>query len=360
MRLSAQAATLGLLSLASIFPQISWAADAHGALRLSTSAGADTNPARTFQCSGNQPDQCSGPQADGFLSMVGSAQGEYLQPWAQFIGSYELGVRKFFSGSSNDLVAQSANGELFFPVAGPWSAGLEARAKDRRGGGQEYTDLVGSAFIELSLNKDLVIRVRGGGHRFIYRSYFPYSFKSTEFGFRARYLINKRHSAFLFGEGGPRMFNATAEPNPTTEAPADPPLRQDFAVIAGIGYRYHGPLSLIFSYSYGRFTSNSFGQTAFRHRVTATAGIRLPRHWNLLVDGTLQFTTFPDKIFSSPNLLLVDDENLNSLSLKFVHPLSAHWDFEVHAGAYHARLPGQKVTYEYLRAVAGIGVTWRL
>ncbi len=352
MRLSAQAATLGLLSLASIFPQISWAADAHGALRLSTSVGADSNPARAFQSSGIQP--------DGFVSAVGSAQGEYLRAWAQFIGSYELGVRKFFSTTSNDLVAQSANGELLFPVAGPWSAGLEARAKDRRGGDQEYTDLVGSAFIELSLNKDLVIRARGGGHRFIYRPYFPYSFKSTELGFRARYRINNRHSAFLFGEGGPRLFNATAEPNPTTEAPTDPPQRRDFMAVAGIGYRYRGPISLIFSYSYGRFTSNSFGQTAFRHRVTATAGIRLPRHWNLLVDGTLQFTTFPDKVFASPNLLLVDDENLNSLSLKFVHPLSAHWDFEVHAGVYHARLPGQVVTYEYLRAVAGIGVTWRL
>jgi hypothetical protein len=352
MRLSAQAATLGLLGLASIFPQSSRAADAHGALRLSTSAGADTNPARTFQGSGTQP--------DGFLSAVGSAQGEYVNPWTQFIGSYELGVRKFLSGSSNDLVAQSATGELLFPVAGPWSAGVEARAKDRRGGGQEYTDLVGSAFIELSLNRDLVVRIRGGGHRFIYRSYFPYSFKSTELGFRARYRINNRHSAFLFGEGGPRLFNATAEPSPTTEAPADPPARQDFVLVAGIGYRYRGPVSLIFSYSYGRFTSNSFGQTAFRHRVTATAGIRLPLHWSLLVDGTLQFTTFPDKVFSSPTVLLVDDENLNSLSLKLVHPLSAHWDFEVHAGAYHARLPGRPVSYEYLRAVAGIGVTWRL
>src|ERR1700737_5026897 len=104
MRLSAQAATLGLLSLASIFPQISWAADAHGALRLSSSVGADSNPARAFQSSGIQP--------DGFLSAVGSSQGEYFPSWAQFIGSYELGVRKFFSSTSNDLVAQSANGEL--------------------------------------------------------------------------------------------------------------------------------------------------------------------------------------------------------------------------------------------------------
>jgi hypothetical protein len=237
---------------------------------------------------------------------------------------------------------------------------VEGWGKDRRGGPRGYTDLVGGGFLELAPTSALTIRFRGAFHRFLYHPFFPYSFSAGEGGVRLQYRIDRYHSLTAVGDLSFRSYNAIADSDPNGPPRERPLQRSDRVTIGGLSYRYGGPVLVSVGYTYGDFSSNSFGQTAHRHRLAASAGVRLPWKWTLLAEGVLQFTNDPDKIFAAPQILLVDDENLNSISLKLARPLSPDLDLELQYAFYHASLPGPDATYRYVRMVGGIGLTWRL
>jgi len=327
-------------------------AEFQGSARLSAGIGIDSNARRDFQQ--------VGAQVDGVLSAVGSGQARWLLPWGELSGSYDLGLRKFVTVSAEDFLVQSAALGVSIPIGSLLAVGVEGKAKDHRGGSRGYTDLVGAGFLEVAPTSALTIWLRGAVHCFLYHPFFPYSFLAGEGSGQVQYRIDRYHSLFAFGELGFRWYNAAAVPDPNARPPPYPEQRSDRVTTVGISYRYRGPVLISVGYSYGDFSSNSFGQTAHRHRLGASAGIRLPWKWTLLAEGVLQFTNYPDNVFATPEILLVDDENLNSISLKLVRPVSPNLDLELQYAFYHASLPGPAGTYRYVRMVGGIGLTWRL
>ena len=88
-------------------------------------------------------------------------------------------------------------------------------------------------------------------------------------------------------------------------------------------------------------------------------GLKLP--WDVTAVGTaaLQLTRFPDGIYLSADVLLVqDEENANSLSVRLAKPVTPWMDLELRYAVFQYRLPQNDL--QYLRQVAFAGVSARI
>lgn len=332
-------------------------ADTGGGLRLWVGSGYDTNARRDFV----KDDRSNGVEAepDVVLSAIGSADGLYQGESAQLGGGYDIGLRKFLRLSSEDVVIQSATAGGAIALGRTLGLAVAGRVKDRRGADRDYSDLAADASLEFVPDASVDCKLRGGGHRFLYWNRIAYSFAATELGLNARYRFDKRHSAFVFGDVGFRRYQANAEHDEDDPDPPPAAPRRDLVLSGGAGYSFRGPFTLTLTYSYTEQTSNSFGETVLRHRLSATAGLRLPASLTVLAQGGLQLSSFPDGVSISGGLNITeDDESHNSLSVKLVRPVSAHVDAEVRYALYQDRLP--KNRFEYLRQHAWVGLSWRL
>ncbi len=334
------------------------AAELGGQLRLSVNAGVDTNARRDFdQAEGEAEGNRRGAEPDMVASVVAATEGVLQAERARVTGSYDLGIRKFMRLPLEDVFIQSAQLEASVALGSIFGAGITGRVKDRRGGSRDYSDLAGAAFLELVPDAKVSLRFQGGGHRFLFPSSIPYSFKATELALTARYRFDKRHALFAFGDMGFRAYQAAAI---VAELPdgEQAPRRTDALITGGAGYSFRGPFALTFTYAYTEQVSNSLGSTSMRHRLTLTGGMRLPWQVTALAQGTLQLSRYPVDYPSDELLLLDDDENHNAVSLKLVRPISEHIDVEVRYALYQNRLPNEGLTY--LRQVAWVGMGWRL
>lgn len=341
--------SLSALGAAMLLP-LAAAAETSGGLRLSLGGGYDSNARRDYES--------VGAQGDGFAFLTGAGNLLLNAGRGQAAAAYELGMRQFFTLSSASVAAQSATAEGLFLLGPSWAVGLAGRGKDRRGGDRDYSDFAANAFVEWATTRALDLRVEAGARRFVYRPLFDYSFKATEFAAEARYRFDRRHSISLLGELGLRYYNGDARADPALDPPPSPLQRHDVAFLAGLSYRYRGPVALSLSYHYGRADSNSFGETNYHHRLLATAGMRVFWELTVLAQAAIQVIRYPEGKSSSPELLLLEDDNQDSISLKLLRPLSSHLDAELFYGLYHANLPQNGLTY--LRQVAWIGIAWRL
>jgi hypothetical protein len=335
---------------AAVAPLQSPRAEMSGTVRVSSGVGIDTNVRRDYAQ--------LGAQADAFAFINGAGRAQLVSERARAAGEYELGGRMFLLTPEESVLVQALNAEGSLRASENVGIGLHGRGKDRRGGQREYTDLAGGSFVDVAPSRDWDVRAEAGIRRFIYRPFFPYSFTAAELTTAARYRLAPRHSFALTGSIDLRFFNASAQTDPRGDANAAAPQRQDVGFLGGLSYTYRGPLLLTLSYSFGGASSNSFGETFFRHRLTGSAGLRMPWEVTLLAQVALQLTHYPDGAYSSPELVLLEDDNQNSLSLKLLRPLSGHLDAELTFAAYHAKLPQNGLTYD--RQVAWIGVAWRL
>jgi len=325
-----------------------WSADA----RLTGGAGADSNARRDYQQLGTQ--------SDAMALLIGAGQLHWRGERGEADGSYELGLRKFLQLSSEDVLVQSGAAQGTWLLSRNWALGAEGYAKDRRGGERDYTDLTGSAFVQFAPEAPLDLRLRAGVHRFLYPPNFPYSFRAGELGFQGRYRFDRHHSVSVIGELGLRLYNSDARIDPRVDPPA-PEQRQDLAFVAGAGYSYRGPIAFSAAYSYAQASSNSFGESLYRHRFNVSAALRLPFELTLLGQAALQITRYPDGPYPTPEIILIEDDNHDSLSFKLLRPVSKHVDLELHYSLYHdaiTALPENPLTY--LRQVAWMGFTWRL
>jgi hypothetical protein len=351
-------AKVALFALALLIPA-AHGSELKGTARLSFGAGADSNGHRDYEQLGTQADAFAYASAFGRL--------DYLAQQARAVGEYEIGARKFLQLLSEDVLVQSGTVEGALSLGPSWSIGLEGRGKDRRGGSRDYSDLFGGPFVALAAGAwDL--RLRTAAHRFVYRPDFSYSFKAMEVGLTGQYRLSRRHTLLLVLDAGIRNYNADARPNPNQ--PTSPSLtgRQDVAALGGAGYSYRGPIALTLTYSYGEARSNSFGETTLRHRLALTAGARLPGDFTVVGQAALQLTRYPDGPYPTPEIILIEDDNHNSVALKVLRPLFADLELELrvalysdrlpHVTLYSDRLPQNKLTY--LRGVASMGFAWRL
>ena len=340
-----------LLLLATLWGGSARAAEWQGSLKGTGRMLVDSNAPRDFSDGITR-----GPGTDAALSVLGTAEGRGTGERAQLVGRYELGARKYVSYANEDTLVQAGALEGSLALGTEWGVGLEGHIKDRRGGSRAYSDLGTSIFAEYAPDVRLALRVRLGARRFVYRPDETADFGGPEVGVLGRYRLDRRHSLSVFGEWGSRRYGIQARPFPGILR--SPGRRQDGGLVAGAGYTYRGPVKLSLSYAFQEVSSNSFGETALRHRLTGSAGVLLPWRVTLLAQGSLGLSRYPDGIFLSPEIILVEeDEGQNSLSLKLARPVSARVDMEVSWGLWSTRLPRNDL--RYTRQVFGVGFTWR-
>ncbi|MDY7226665.1 hypothetical protein [Hyalangium rubrum] len=330
------------------------AADVEGSLRVTGRMLVDSNAPRDF--SDDQPG--GDPSPDMAFSLLGAAEARVTGERLQLVGRYELGGRKYLSYADEDVLVQAAAVEGSTVLGTQLAVGVEGRGKDRRGGSRDYSDLGAGAFLEYAPEVRLALRVRAGAHRFVYRPDGRANFGGPEGGFLGRYRFNRRHALSVFGDYGARRYGVEARLPPGREGPSLG-RRQDGALSAGAGYTYRGAWALGLTYTYQEVSSNSFGETVLRHRLSGSAGLRLPWRLTLLAQGAVGLSRYPDGIYLSPEIILVEeDEGQNSLSLKLARPVNEHMDVELSYGLYSTTL--QRNELSYFRQVVGLGLTWRL
>nr|WP_199741984.1 hypothetical protein [Corallococcus sp. CA047B] len=340
-----------LLVLATLWGGGARAAEWQGSLKGTGRMLADSNAPRDFS-----DGVTAGPTTDLALSVLGTAEGRGTGERSQVVGRYELGARKYLDYANEDTLVQAGALEGSLALGTEWGVGAEGHAKDRRGGSRAYSDLGTSLFAEYAPDVRLALRVRLGARRFVYRPDHTADFGGMEVGVLGRYRLDRRHSLSVFGEWGSRRYGPLARPFPGYVQAPD--RRQDGALVAGAGYTYRGPVKLSLTYAFQEVSSNSFGETALRHRLTGSAGVRLPWNVTLLAQGSLGLSRYPDGIFLSPEIILVEeDEGQNSLSLKLARPVSPRVDVELSWGIWSTRLPRNALSYT--RQVFGLGFTWR-
>jgi len=335
--------------LALLLTPLAHAADVRGAARGWVGPGFDSNAPRDTK-SGSEP-----TQGDGFLYGLVQLEGAVDFERARVVGAYDIAARKFLLLPSEDTLVQNAQLESTFALGRAFAVGLSGRARDRRGAGRDYTDLVGDALIDFTPDEAVDVRVRFGAHRFLYWPSFGYSFSGPEGSVSARYRLNRRHSASLSGGFNPRRYNALTheilgEPQLVPQVP-----RTDSVMHASLSYSYRGPFHLSVGYSFFDQASNSRGESMRRHRLSSTLGLRLP--WELMLFASLavQLAQYPDDLWVNPDLSVADDdENSSSATLKLSRPLTKHVDLDLRYAVYVNVFP--KNEYLYVRHVASVGV----
>lgn len=329
------------------------AAEVRGGGRVWAGVGVDTNARRDYT-SPSVP-----TQPDGFVFGLGHLQGLVLfAERFRLLGTYDIAGRKFFLLPTEDTVVQDGNLEFSASVARVLNLGLQGRVRDRRGAERDYTDLTGAVVLDFLPTDDLDVRLTFGAHRFIYWQRFDYSYYGPEGVLSARYRFTRRHSLSVFGSFIPRTYNANARPPPPVDGEPEPPVvvRHDSYFTAGLGYSYRGPFHLSAGYAYYDQTSNSYGETIRRHRLNLTAAFQLPWKLTLLTSLTAQFSNFPQGVYLSPDLTVVeDDESASSLTVKLVRPLTKHVELDVRYAGYLNFLPQND--FRYLRHVVSAGLS---
>jgi hypothetical protein len=343
-----------LFALALMSSASASAVDLRGSSRLWLGPGYDSNARRDFVTSGG------GTQSDGFLFGLGTLDGLVLGERFRLGATWDVAARKFFSAPSEDTIINSVTGEFSYGLSQQFTVGLFGVARDRRGADRDYTNLVGQAFVDFAPTGNLDVRLKVGATRFLFWPRFTYSYSGAIGDLSARYRFDRRHSVSLFGTFNPRTYNATLNPRPDAEE-ASTQRRFDPFFTAGLSYAFRGPFHLSVGYSYLDQTSNSYGETMRRHRVSVTAGFSLPARFTLMAAGALQLTSFPDGIFLSQDLQVVeDDENSSTVTVKLVRPVHPNVALDLRYALYVNVLPQQTQGREalvYLRNVLSLGVT---
>lgn len=326
-----------------------------GSARLWTGAGFDSNAVRDF----TRPSALGTTKADAYLFALGEAEGVARVGPVRLLGGWDLTGRKYLGVSdprtlAEDSVWLAMQGEATVGFLERFAVGVAGRLRDRHGGGRDYTDASGEVVVDFA-DGGASVRARVGARRFRFWPRFVYSFFGPEFGLEARYRFDRRHSVWLGGSYAPRTYNSL-----TNEDPAFPgaPMatRADSFVVAQVGYSYRGPFQVSASYAYVDQTSNSWGETWRRHRLQATAGFRLPWDFTLLASLALQLSSFPDGVFLSADLQVVnDDETGSSLQVKLVRPLLPWLELDLRYSAFVNYFPQND--FFYLRQLVSLGVS---
>lgn len=327
------------------------AVDARGGGRVWTGLGFDSNARRDYTSPGVPT------QPDGFLFGLGQLQGRLgLGDRFRLSGAYDVAGRKFLLLPSEDTLVQDASLECTVAVARVLNLGVQGHARDRRGAERDYTDLTAGLLLDFLPTDELDVRLTFGAHRFIYWPRFTYSFFGPEGQLSVQYRFTRRHGLQVFGSFIPRTYNANARPLPVEGEPEPPVVvRHDSTFSAGASYSYRGPFHLRAGYAYYDQTSNSYGETIRRHRLSFAGGIQLPLKLTLLASLIAQFSSFPQGVYLSPDLTVVeDDESASSLTVKLVRPVSKYLELDVRYAGYLNFMPQND--FRYVRHVVSVGL----
>jgi hypothetical protein len=329
------------------------AVDLGGAVRGWVGAGVDSNPPRDYVSPGNST--TTDGVLQGILNLAGSLSGQR----GRIDATYDLGARNFLTQGNEDTVVQSLVVDATLWLPGPFAAVFEGRVRDRRGAQRDYSDLVAEVELEYQPSQ-LDFRIYGAAHRFIFwdQEDFASSFYAPEAGLFARYRFNRHHSVSVFGDVSFRTFNSDVNVHqPDGTITIDTTMtRHDFFALVGASYSYKGPVNITVSYSYLDSSSNSFGESYSQHRIGLVVGIALPWQLMFLLNGQLRLAQYPDGVYLTPDILVLeDDENQSSISVKMLRPLGEHFEIDVRYAFYYGVLPNNGFVYERHTALIGFG-----
>jgi hypothetical protein len=313
--------------------------------------GFDSNAARDFVTAGRVT------VPDGFGFSMGSLEGRLR--WRGFAlgGAAELATRHFFTQRSEDLLVQSAQAQAQVALGRLFDISVLGRLRDRRGAQRDYSDFAGEAAVTFAPDAKVEATLRGALNRFSFWPRPAYGFFGPGVGLTARYRFDARHTLSLSGHFSPRAYDGQRNVDPRV-GPDEQPMgqRRDVFATGSFGYSYRGSFLFSVSYTYLEQASNAYGESLRRHRVAANAGFRLPARLSLLTALVLQASFFPDNIFLSPDLQVVeDDENSSYFTAKLVVPLIDKLDLDLRYAFYLNVLPGQTL-FVYTRHVASVGL----
>lgn len=328
------------------------AAKVEGHARTWMGAGFDSNAKRDYVSAGRAPD------ADGFLFGLSQFDGRVWGTAGDASAAYDLATRKFIRWGQEDMLVQNLQLQGSLRLGPVFDAGLTARGRDRRGASRDYTSLGGEGFIVFTPDERLQLMARGGVDRFLFWASPDYGFVGPTGAVNARYRINRRHSINASGWFSPRAYDGARHDDPaTTDFDESLERRTDISLSASAGYTYRGPFVLNVSYTYAEQASNSHGESFRRHRLWALAGFRLPAKLSLFASGVLQLSYFPDNVFLSPEIQVVeDDENSSYVTLKLVWPFADKLELDLRYALYINALPGSEQTLFYMRHVVSVGL----
>lgn len=342
--------------LAGLWAFSALAVDFRGRARLWLGPGFDSNASRDYASAGR-----SGVP-DGFLFGLVQLEGLLaLGETVQVSGAYDVAGRLFLLLPGESTIVQSAQLEVLWAALKLFNLGVEGRARDRRGADRDYTDLQGGAFVEFLPDASFDARLTIVAHRFIYWDRFSDSHWGPDGTLAVKYRFLKRHSVSAFGLFNPRTYNANAVTRPGPAGTPEPTdhVRSDLYFGAGVGWAYRGPFHLSLGYAYYDQTSNSWGQTVRRHRVTATGGVALPFDVTALASGAFQLASYPDGVYLSPELTVIeDDENSSSVTAKLVRPLGKHVELDLRYAFYFNVMPANHFTYQRHVVTLGVAVSY--
>ncbi|MFN0063584.1 MAG: hypothetical protein ACKVPX_13840 [Myxococcaceae bacterium] len=324
------------------------AADWRGSARIGLSGGADTNPARDYRTAAS---------TDGFfLEGRGNGEGRLEMGSTALSGRYDLAGRVFTQQFPQSLFAQGVGLDVAHSPL-PWLSVLaEGRFKMRRGAARDYTD--GSAGVGVGFlpSQAWDISLSANAHRFLYWPSFRYSFGAPEVSLQARWRFLPKHQLYAASDLGFRTYSGPARDASFVDTALQ---RRDIATSTALGYRFRGPVALGLEYRFSLLASNSVGESMQRHRIFASVGVALPWELFLLGQASIQFTRFPDGVFLSPEVFLIDDdESLNSATLKVARPLTRWLDIEMRYALVQGALPTSGLAY--LRHSLALGLQFRI
>ncbi len=141
------------------------------------------------------------------------------------------------------------------------------------------------------------------------------------------------------------------------EPPQPLPQRSDVLIFGGARYAYRGPFHFSVGYAYFDLSSNSWGESFRRHRVSIAGGVRLPWEISALGSASIFLSSYPDGVYLAPNLTVIeDDENASAVSVKLTRSLGSHFEVDARYGAYFNSFPRNE--YTYLRHVVTLGCSY--
>jgi hypothetical protein len=324
-----------------------WRGQAHSWL----GPGFDSNAQRDVLLLGDRS------QPDGFLFALLSLDGAFQKGRFDAFAAYDGAGRLFLTLPSENSLIQSTQGELSVSFRLFRLAAL-GRVRDRRGAERDYSALSGEGALDIFASEALSFRLKGGAERFLFRPRFSYSFFGPTASLSAKYQFDKRHSLSLGGQYSARTFNGRTNDNPQTPDDEATRIRKDSVASGFATYSYRGRVQWSLGYSFLLQASNSFGEGFRRHRVNASLGLRLPWQLFFLASGVVQLTQFPDGIFLSPDLQVIeDDENSSFVTLKLLRPLTSFMDVDLRYAFYLNFFP-RGGEYVYLRHVVTLGLSF--
>lgn len=265
-----------------------------------------------------------------------------------------LGLKRFFTAQSQSM----AVGQVWASLARPLPFGLVlsvselAKIRGQASGARTY----GYSRTDVDVGRALLwgLYLRAGVYSTGFFSFDAPLFSSVEAGPRVELSLGvtpkERIDVDVMASVRGYRLSAADEFGETTLFP-----RVDAPITLSAGLTSMRRLYLALRYSVTRNPSTSFGDSYTRHRVTATAGVRLPLEITVTGQGALQITSYDNGLSIGQRLFLADDdESQNSLQVSVGRPFLWGITTEARLAWYGNEFARERVSFA--RTTASLGL----